>query len=123
MSHIVEIQTEIRDPVAMGLASERLGIPQPVQGSFALYRDSAEGWGEQLPGWKYPVVCSPETGKLSFDHFEGRWGDPRELDRFLQAYAVEKAKLEARRQGYSVSEESLSDGSIKLVVQLDGGVS
>ena len=43
------------------------------------------------------------------------------LDRFLQAYAVEKAKLEARNRGHSVTEQSLSDGSIKLTVQVTGG--
>ena len=49
------------------------------------------------------------------------WGAQQELDRFLQAYAVEKAKLEARKRGHVVTEQSLSDGSIKLCVQLAGG--
>jgi hypothetical protein len=42
------------------------------------------------------------------------------LDAFLQAYAVEKAKLEARRQGHVVTEQQLSDGSIKLSIQVGG---
>ena len=45
----------------------------------------------------------------------------QELDRFLQAYAVERAKSEARRQGHSVTEQPLADGSIKLTIQLAGG--
>jgi hypothetical protein len=36
-------------------------------------------------------------------------------------YAVEKAKLEARRNGHSVHEQTLSDGSIKLSIQVAGG--
>lgn len=48
------------------------------------------------------------------------WGKQAELDRFLQAYAVEKAKLEARKHGHTVTEQSLMDGSIKLVVQVGG---
>lgn len=44
------------------------------------------------------------------------WGDPKELHRFLQAYAVEKAKLAARAQGYVVREQALTDGSIKLQI-------
>jgi hypothetical protein len=36
------------------------------------------------------------------------------LDRFLQAYAAEKTKLEARKQGYTVTEQQLADGSLKL---------
>jgi hypothetical protein len=51
------------------------------------------------------------------------WGAQRELDRFLQAYAVEKTRLEARRQGHSVSEQALADGSISLTVTVNGGTS
>ena len=40
-----------------------------------------------------------------------------ELDRLLQIYAVEKAKLEARKQGYDVSERALQDGSILVQIQ------
>ncbi len=38
----------------------------------------------------------------------------------LQAYAVEKARLEARLKGYSVTELALADGSIRLVVAVGG---
>ena len=44
------------------------------------------------------------------------WGDPKELDRFLQAYAVEKTKLEARKKGHAVSEQLLQDGSIRVQI-------
>ncbi len=47
-------------------------------------------------------------------------GDETHLHRFLQAYAVEKATIEARRQGYSVSEAMLADGSVRLTVQAGG---
>jgi len=40
------------------------------------------------------------------------------MDGFLQAYAIEKAKLEARRKGYSVTEKKLPNGSIKLEVKV-----
>jgi len=36
---------------------------------------------------------------------------------FLQAYSVEKARLEARRAGHAVTEQALADGSIKLTIQ------
>jgi len=35
----------------------------------------------------------------------------------LQAYAVEAAKLEARKKGYSFSEQQLQDGSIRLEIR------
>ena len=47
---------------------------------------------------------------------ENHWGEQQHLDRFLQLYAVEKAKLEARKKGYAVSEQTLQDGSIKLQI-------
>ena len=35
--------------------------------------------------------------------------------------AVEKAKLEARRKGHSLTEQQLPDGSIKVTIQVKGG--
>jgi len=46
------------------------------------------------------------------------WGEQKCLDQFLQAYTLEKAKLEARKQGYSTTEQPLTDGSIKLTIHL-----
>jgi hypothetical protein len=36
-------------------------------------------------------------------------------------YAVERAKIEARKKGHHVTEQSLSDGSIKLTIRVGGG--
>jgi hypothetical protein len=123
LSHIVSIETEVRDAAAVQAACRRLGLEQPVQGTIQLYSAEATGLSVQLPGWNYPVVCDLASGQLQFDNFRGYWGEPKELDRFLQAYAVEKAKIEARRKGHSVTEQALADGSIKLTVQVAGGAS
>ena len=120
MSHIVQIQTEVRDPVAVRAACERLQLPQPVEGTFQLFSNSATGLGVELPEWRYPVVCEIATGQIRYDNFQGRWGHQARLDQFLQSYAVEKAKLEARKQGHSITEQSLEDGSIKLTVNVRG---
>jgi len=121
MSHIVTIATQVRDPVAVQSACRRLGLPTPVLGTFELYGGRQSGLGVRLPHWRYPVVCDTATGRLAFDNFGGRWGQPAQLDAFLQSYAVEKAKFEARRRGHSVVEQALADGSIKLTVQFVGG--
>lgn len=120
VSHIVQIQTEIRDPAAIRTACQRLQLPPPVQGEFQLINSTAAGWAVQLRNWRYPVVCDVKTAQLAFDNFEGRWGDRRELDSFLQRYAVEKTKIEARKQGHTIQEQPLEDGSIKLTVQAGG---
>lgn len=121
MSHLVSIQTEIRDATAVQAACRRLGLPQPVQGTFRLYSTSATGLSVRLPAWKYPVVCELTNGALKYDNYQEHWGDQKHLDAFLQAYAVERAKIEARKKGHTTTEQTLADGSIKLTVQIHGG--
>ena len=121
MSHIVQIQTQVRDAEAVQSACRRLGLPAAVQGSTKLFSGSVTGLAVQLPGWHYPAVCQLDTGQLATDSYNGAWGDQKELDKFLQAYAVEKARIEARKKGYSVTEQALTDGSVKLTIQVIGG--
>ena len=120
MSHIVSVQTQVRDPVAIRVACGRLKLEEPVFGEAKLFSSRKTGWIVQLVDWRYPVVCDVNSGSIEFDNYEGHWGDQAKLDQFLQAYAVEKATLEARKKGHSVSEQSLSDGSIKLTVNVGG---
>lgn len=118
MSHIVTITTEIRDARALEVACSRLGLMPPVLGTAQLFTSKATGYCVRLPGWRYPVVCQLDSGQIQLDNFSGRWGKNEELDRLLQAYAAERTKLEARRQGHSVTEQTLSDGSLKLTIQV-----
>lgn len=120
MSHVVEIRTEVRDVIAVGAACQRLKLEAPVQGTAKLFSSSATGVIVKLPGWRYPAVFDTQSGQARFDNYEGRWGEQAQLDRFLQGYAVEKAKLEARKKGHTVTEQSLADGSIKLTVSVGG---
>jgi hypothetical protein len=120
VSHIVTIATEVRDPDAVAAACKRLGLPEPVHGTATLFEGQATGLLVNLPGWLYPVVCDTATGSVRFDNYGGRWGEPAQLDRLIQAYAVEKARIEAMKRGHSVSEQSLADGSIQLTIQVGG---
>ncbi len=121
MSHIVLIETELRDSAAIRAACSRLGLQEPVHGTARLFSGEATGLAVQLPGWPYAVVCNTATGQVQFDNFGGRWGNQQELDKFLQAYAVEKCLIEARRKGHQVTEQPLPDGSFKLTIQVAGG--
>lgn len=122
MSHIVEIQTEVRDAAAIRAACQRLQLESPVFGEAKLFSGSKTGWQVKLPDWRYPVVCDVNTGRIDYDNYGGHWGDQQNLDSFLQAYAVEKAKIESRRKGHSVTEQMLTDGTIKLTIQVGGVV-
>ena len=120
MSHVVEIKTEIRDEAAVKAACVRLKIPTPEHKNVRLFSATATGLCIQLPGWSYPVVADLQTGQLSYDNYNGHWGEQKHLNSFLQAYAVEKAKIEARKKGHSVSETRLQDGSIRVTVRVGG---
>ena len=122
MSHIVRIQTQLKDAAAVRAACQRLNLPAPVQGKAKLFSGEVEGMAVQLPDWVYPVVVDLPTGEIKMDDFGGRWGDRKHFDKLLQAYACEKAKIEARRRGHSVSEQALADGSIKLTIQVGGAL-
>jgi hypothetical protein len=120
MSHVVTIQTQVRDPVAIQLACSRLQLPAPRYGTAKLFSSEVTGWQVELPQWRYPVVCEIERGQVQYDNFGGRWGEPARLHQFLQAYAVERARLEARKQGYTATEQVLANGSIQVSIQLGG---
>ena len=120
MSHMVEIKTEVRDEAAVQSACSRLHLPRAKRGTFELYSSTETGLAIELPHWKYPVVANTNTGELRYDNYQGRWGSQEFLDQFLQMYAVEKAKIEARKKGHTVTEQRLDNGSIKLTVSVGG---
>ena len=121
MSHIVTVKTEVRDAAAVRAACKRLGLTEPIHGTAKLFSGQAEGLIVQLPAWQYPIVCDVTTGQVRYDNFGGRWGKLEHLDRFQQAYAVEMCRTQARKKGHSMTEQTLPDGSIKLVVGVEGG--
>ena len=81
-----------RAPPAAGSA-----CPSPSTAPPQLFSGEATGLLVRLPDWLYPVVVDTTTGQVHFDNYNGAWGDQEQLDRFLQAYAVEKARIEARK--------------------------
>ena len=66
------------------------------------------------------MVANLQTGQLQYDNYNGHWGEQKHLNAFLQAYAVEKAKIEARKKGHSVNETQLQDGSIRVTIRVGG---
>lgn len=120
MSHVVEIKTEVRDEQAVRAACVRLQLTPPEQKTVTLFSATAAGLCLQLPGWQYPVVINLQTGQTQYDNYGGHWGEQKHLNSFLQAYAVEKSKIEARKKGHTCSETRLEDGSIRVTVKVGG---
>ena len=120
MSHVVTIETEVKDAVAVRAACRRLNLAEPVWGEVKLYSGKVSGLAVQLPVWRYPICCELSTGQVRYDNYGGHWGDQEHLDAFLQAYAVEKTKIESRRKGHQCTEQRLADGSVKLTINVGG---
>ena len=120
MSHVVQIKTQIKDALAVAAACRRLGLAEPTEETVRLFSAQAKGLAVRLPNWRYPVVCDLTSGQLQYDNYGGHWGEQQQLDKFLQAYAVEMARIQARKRGHSVTEQQMADGSIKITVQIGG---
>ncbi len=116
MSHIVTIRTQAKDPAAIAAACRRLGLPEPTHGTAKLFEGEATGLLVKLPNWLYPLVIDTDSGEIRFDNYNGSWGDPQQLDRFKQAYAIEKTRIEAARKGHRLTEQPQPDGSVKLTI-------
>ena len=121
MSHIVTIKTEVRDPRRSRAACRRLGLPEPVHGTATALRAARPpACSSGCPAGSTRSSSTPPPARSATTTTAGSWGDPEQLDRFLQAYAVEKATIEARKRGHTVVEQALADGSIKLTIQVGG---
>ena len=147
MSHIVTIQTELRDLAAIKAACKRMGW-ELLEGQHAFkwygryvgdYRAFEKQLADQgiavkdygkcdhairVPGAEYEIGLVQKGGKIVplWDFYSpGGLGNIKQengMGGFLQAYATEKAKLEARRKGYTVTERTLPTGEIQLQVRV-----
>ena len=92
-------------------------MEQPIERSVTFY-DGAKvtGLSMKLDGWRYPIVINTETGVVSMDNYNGRWGRFEHLEALYQAYSVEAAKQAGLDSGlYShIEEQLLPNGDIEL---------
>lgn len=120
MSHTMNIKTEIKDLAALAATCDRLGYKLETNSTFNLYSSQESGAGVYLPGWRFPVVVD-QAGVVHYDNYGGRWGEESELHKLEAYYGLEKAKLEAYKQGYSVI-EGFDSVSQELTLQIQVGV-
>ncbi len=121
MSHVVTVKLEMKDPDAIRAAIERCPNVKLLNGGqvqeYKLYGgQKATGIGLQLEGWQHTVVINPETGDCKYDNFGGSWGNQLRLDELVQAYSVEKVRLEAYSRGQAFAEEKLDNGDVRVTV-------
>jgi hypothetical protein len=116
----MNVKIEMRDPDALVAAAERMGIKVGEKGTHKLYSSNSEvGIPIYLKDWRYPVIVK-DDGTIAFDNFNGSWGKTEALDELKQIYGIEKAKIEARRQGYSFFEQKCDNGDLQLTITVEG---
>jgi hypothetical protein len=134
MSHYSEVVIELTDEGCLVAALSRLGFKGKVEvhreaqalygyqgdvraqkGNIIIRRQhvgrAANDLGfERQPDGKYRVWVSEYDQK--YNKYDDAW-----MGKLKQAYGVEKARAEARKKGYRVSEQKLDDGRIRLVLR------
>jgi hypothetical protein len=123
MSHISKIELEVKDLAVLSQACGRLGLHlMRDQTTYKWYGQDAQcDHAIRIPGATYEIGVIHKDGRyeLQCDFYDA--GIEKAIGRqgglLKQAYAVEKAKLEARRKGYTVLEKKTETG-IRLHVRM-----
>lgn len=68
-------------------------------GQHKLYAGTVTGDGFLLPGWKYPIIVTPD-GNLKYDNYGGNWGKQETLDRLIQRTVQKSLLAAARKAGF-----------------------
>ena len=125
MSHIVIVKTQFHNLEMIVKAAQARGCTTIVCGKHEveLYERKVQGDASfKLPGWQYPIVIDTGAGEAFYDHFNGRWGDITEFNRFNQEYILQVAAVELeeeyRLQGYTLQRLTLKNGDVQLVAVL-----
>jgi hypothetical protein len=134
MSHYSEVQIELADEGCLMAALSRLGF----QGKVEVHREAQALYGYQgdVRAQKAHIIIrqqhvGPAANDLGFERqADGKFRawvsefDQRKngyndawMGKLKQAYGVEKARAEAKKRGYRVSEQKLDDGRVRLVLR------
>ncbi len=119
MSHFSVIKSEIVDIESLQSAVEKMGFKLEENGSCRYFYGTVQtDFVIKLPG-KYDIGLTKHNGKYTIkaDLYNG------EVEKYigsngdilLQQYAIEKAKLEGRKRGFSVSEEKLDEKTTEVI--------
>jgi hypothetical protein len=129
MSHIQTIEVEITDLQALKNACKRLGL------TWKQDQKTFKWWGVQaaqcdhaisIPEAKYEIGVLKNADRKGFtlqvDYYDRKATEKiGQLGGFFkQAYALEKAKLEALKKGYFVKEHKINDRQIELRITVGG---
>jgi hypothetical protein len=134
MSHYSEVAIELTDEGCLVAALSRLGF----KGKVEVHREARPLYGyqgDERAQKAHIIIRQQHVGRAANDlgferQADGRYRvwvsdydqkynkyDEAWMGRLKQAYGVEKARAEAKKKGYRVSEKKLDDGRIQLVLR------
>jgi hypothetical protein len=131
MSHIATVEVEFRDMDALAKACVKCGVElRQDQKTFKWFGGKISSCDAAIvhPNPKaYEIgVHKTDTGlRIEFDPYMSGYGmqdavafqdNKQGLGKLQQAYAVEVARKQAKRQGFSVREQVQADGRVKLTL-------
>ena len=112
MSMMQKIKLKLTDKEIVGVTAKKLGWKSLGQGNFNVgYGNMAEGEGYKTDKG-HTVVITPEGDVACLDDNMRQ----RDLNAFKARYGAEKAATDARKAGYSVTEQ-IVDGKIKIIAR------
>ena len=79
MSHTTKINVEFKDKDSLGKAVLAIGGKVLGDGVHHLFSGNVQGWGFNLPGWRYPLILGVD-GALFYDNYNGVWGESYKID-------------------------------------------
>ena len=118
MSHTVTVKIEMKNREAISMAAKATEATILHHGSHHLYGNSVTGLGVKLKGWNYPVVIK-DNGEISYDNYNGAWGNINELEKFKEMYTLSVAHIKAQELGW-YSELDVTGNKV-TIYHPDGG--
>ena len=138
--HVSSIKLQVKSLEALKLACQRLGLEfregQATYRWYGMFIGDAplpEGFTKSdlgkcnhaihVPGAAYEIGLVQRDGawQMLWDSWEAGGLEAvlgKDAERLRHAYGVEAAKLAAQKEGYSVYEEQMEDGTTKLHIQV-----
>jgi hypothetical protein len=117
MSHIVKIKTDMSNLEVLKAACEHLGLSYSLSSTAKLYSGtSPTGTVINLPGWRYPIVVSPD-GEVHYDNYGGEWGKIRELEKLRQTYMSTTLEELISLSGMTVESSFNQQGQLVMIVE------
>jgi len=121
MSHTVSVKTQITEPGCIQKAALALGYQCEIAALGKrivekLFESEVEGIAKvKIPTWQLPIVIAAD-GTLQYDNYEGRWGDPVDLEKFKAQYSEELSLEHWQNNGFVLESKVVyQDGTRELV--------